>query len=142
MYRPVPDRRLGHRADGGTGQDGGTQAGRVVPGEDDDDDDDNDSDSKNDNDGSFQEEDNCTDNWEAWEPDPVDADPTKTSSGRRSSDIISMLVNIYGSKELFVNEYRSLLSNRLLANCSYDTEKEIRYLELLKLRFINIKKII
>jgi anaphase-promoting complex subunit 2 len=46
-----------------------------------------------------------------------------------------MLVNIYGSKELFVNEYRSLLSNRLLANCSYDTEKEIRYLELLKLRF-------
>ena len=25
---------------------------------------------------------------------------------RRSSDIISMLVNIYGSKELFVNEYR------------------------------------
>merc|ERR1719495_980286 len=86
-------------------------------------------------DESFQEEDNCTDNWEAWEPDPVDADPTKTSSGRRSSDIISMLVNIYGSKELFVNEYRSLLSNRLLANCSYDTEKEIRYLELLKLRF-------
>jgi len=85
-------------------------------------------------DESFQEEDN-TDNWEVWEPDPVDADPTKTSSGRRSSDIISMLVNIYGSKELFVNEYRSLLSNRLLANCSYDTEKEIRYLELLKLRF-------
>merc|ERR1719402_970105 len=86
-------------------------------------------------DESFQEEDNCTDNWEAWEPDPVDADPTKTSRGRRSSDIISMLVNIYGSKELFVNEYRSLLSNRLLAHCSYDTEKEIRHLELLKLRF-------
>ena len=46
-----------------------------------------------------------------------------------------MLVNIYGSKELFVNEYRSLLSNRLLSQFSYDTEKEIRNLELLKLRF-------
>jgi len=75
----------------------------------------------------------CLDDWEQWQPDPVDA-PTKHRA-RRSADIISMLVNIYGSKELFVNEYRSLLSNRLLAHCSYDTDKEIRYLELLKLRF-------
>ena len=43
----------------------------------------------------------------------------------RSADI-SMLVNIYGSKELFVNEYLSLLSNRLLAHCSYNMDKEIR----------------
>ena len=86
-------------------------------------------------DHSFQSPDDyeCLDDWENWMPDPVDA-PSKTNS-RRTSDIISMLVNIYGSKELFVNEYRSLLSNRLLANCSYDTEKEIRSLELLKLRF-------
>ena len=58
---------------------------------------------------------------------------------KRSSDIISMLVNIYGSKELFVNEYRTLLSNRLLNpnqfQFTYDTDKEIRNLELLKLRF-------
>ena len=45
-----------------------------------------------------------------------------------------MLVNIYGSKLLFVNEYRSLLSNKILAHCSYETEREIRYLEMLKLR--------
>ena len=44
--------------------------------------------------------------WESWEPDPVDADPAKVSRGRRSADIISMLVNIYGSKKIFVNEYR------------------------------------
>ena len=54
---------------------------------------------------------------------------------KRSSDIISMLVNIYGSKELFVNEYRTLLSNRLLSQFTYNTEREIRNLELLKLRF-------
>ena len=100
--------------------------------------------------------------WQTWQPDPIDTEthlithstvsagrttanslgaggPTSISCSqsrrRRSSDIISMLVNIYGSKELFVNEYRSLLSNRLLSQFSYETEKEIRNLELLKLRF-------
>ncbi|XP_018333173.1 anaphase-promoting complex subunit 2 isoform X2 [Agrilus planipennis] len=74
-------------------------------------------------------------NWTKWMPDPVEADPNKSSNIRRSSDIISMLVSVYGSKELFVNEYRTLLADRLLSQFSCDTEKEIRYLELLKLRF-------
>jgi hypothetical protein len=46
-----------------------------------------------------------------------------------------MLVNVYGSKELFVNEYRTLLADRILSQFSYNTDKEIRYLELLKLRW-------
>lgn len=63
----------------------------------------------------------------------------KTSKSRRTCDIISMLVNVYGSKELFVNEYRTLLADRLLSQFTYNTEKEIRYLELLKIRYaINI----
>lgn len=73
--------------------------------------------------------------WDEWMPDPVNADPKVNSSDRRTSDIISMLVNVYGSKELFVNEYRTLLADRLLAQSAINTEKEIRYLELLKLRF-------
>ncbi|KAG7298075.1 hypothetical protein JYU34_018845 [Plutella xylostella] len=73
--------------------------------------------------------------WDEWVPDPVDADPKVNSSDRKASDIISMLVNVYGSKELFVNEYRTLLADRLLAQSVINTEKEIRYLELLKLRF-------
>lgn len=73
--------------------------------------------------------------WENWTPDPIDSDPTKSVGTQRNSDIISMLVNVYGSKELFVNEYRTLLADRLLSQLSCDTEKEIRYLELLKLRF-------
>ncbi|XP_054716612.1 anaphase-promoting complex subunit 2-like [Uloborus diversus] len=75
------------------------------------------------------------DDWEKWCPDPIDADPTKSTECQRSSDIIGILVNIYGSKELFVNEYRSLLADRILTTFSYNTEREIRYLELLKLRF-------
>ncbi|CAH0547207.1 unnamed protein product [Brassicogethes aeneus] len=74
-------------------------------------------------------------NWETWVPDPVDVVSTKPTGTRRTSDIISMLVNVYGSKELFVNEYRTILADRLLTQYTCDTEKEIRYLELLKLRF-------
>ncbi|XP_068020284.1 anaphase-promoting complex subunit 2 [Melanerpes formicivorus] len=70
-----------------------------------------------------------------WVPDPVDADPGKLSSKRRSSDIISLLVSIYGSKDLFINEYRTLLADRLLHHFNYSAEREIRNVELLKLRF-------
>lgn len=75
------------------------------------------------------------DTWDEWNPDPVDADPKVNSNDRKANDIISMLVNVYGSKELFVNEYRTLLADRLLAQSVINTDKEIRYLELLKLRF-------
>ena len=91
--------------------------------------------------GLFLENGNCDpedfeeEDWDKWEPDPVDA-PSKNN--RRTSDIISMLVNIYGSKELFVNEYRTLLSDRLLAPNKasfYSTNDELRNLEFLKKRF-------
>lgn len=72
---------------------------------------------------------------ERWEPDPVEADPSRTSKSRRLMDIISMLVGIYGSKELFVNEYRVMLAEKLLNKSNYDTDRDIRTLELLKLRF-------
>ncbi|XP_065836636.1 anaphase-promoting complex subunit 2-like [Oscarella lobularis] len=71
---------------------------------------------------------------ENWMPDPIDADPS-TSKSRKSSDIMSLLVNIYGSKELFIVEYQSLLADRVLSSLDYNTEKEVRNLELLKLRF-------
>lgn len=46
-----------------------------------------------------------------------------------------MVVDIYGSKEMFVGEYRNLLADRLLTQLDFCPEKEIRNLELLKLRF-------
>ncbi|XP_058810288.1 anaphase-promoting complex subunit 2 [Phymastichus coffea] len=100
------------------------------------------------------------DDWEAWMPEPVDAEqaglgwegaggaeagpsapPGGTAAGadarprRRTSDIIGMLVGVYGSQDLFVNEYRTLLADRLLAQLDYRTEREARQLELLKRRF-------
>lgn len=49
--------------------------------------------------------------------------PGKSSSKRRSSDIISLLVSIYGSKDLFINEYRTLLADRLLHQFNYSAER-------------------
>jgi anaphase-promoting complex subunit 2 len=70
-----------------------------------------------------------------WVPDPVDADPTKTSRSRRTADIIGILVGMFDTKELFVHEYKALLADKLLAKTTYDTEQELGHLELLKLRF-------
>ncbi|XP_032228390.1 anaphase-promoting complex subunit 2 isoform X2 [Nematostella vectensis] len=75
------------------------------------------------------------DDEEDWVPDPVDAPPARSSRSGKAPDIISMLVNIYGSKDLFVSEYRTLLADRILSTFNYDTDRELRYLELLKLRF-------
>jgi len=51
-----------------------------------------------------------------------------------------MLVDIYGTRELFVNEYRALLADRLLTQFMDNIGDEIRYLELLKLRQVFILK--
>ena len=37
----------------------------------------------------------------------------------------SILVNIYGSKEMFINEYRQLLAERLLQTTDYNTTGEV-----------------
>ena len=73
--------------------------------------------------------------WHTWMPDPIDANPVTFTHENTKPDIISMLVNIYGSKDLFINEYKTLLAERLLSCYTYTIDKEIRYLELLKLRF-------
>lgn len=44
-------------------------------------------------------------------------------------------MNIYGSRELFVNEYRMMLADKLLHNLEYNTDRDVQTLELLKLRF-------
>ena len=67
-----------------------------------------------------------------WKPDPVAADPTRSSYSRRSSDVLACLVNIYGSKTLFVNEFRAMLADKLLSaahqpgGSPHDTDREVR----------------
>lgn len=68
----------------------------------------------------------------SWEPDPVEADPSKGSRTQRKVDILGMIVGIIGSKDQLVNEYRVMLAEKLLNKSDYDIDSEIRTLELLK----------
>ncbi|CAG0899883.1 unnamed protein product, partial [Cyprideis torosa] len=75
--------------------------------------------------------------WLTWNPDPwIAAQATGIMSKRhRTADMFTILINIYGSRDLFVAEYRSLLADRILGSLDCDIQKEIRQLELLKKRF-------
>lgn len=70
-----------------------------------------------------------------WQPDPVEADPLKGSRNQRKVDILGMIVGIIGSKDQLVNEYRTMLAEKLLNKSDYDIDSEIRTLELLKIQF-------
>ncbi|KAF0716225.1 Aste57867_2957 [Aphanomyces stellatus] len=72
---------------------------------------------------------------ELWQPEPIEASLARSSAGRRVDDILSSLVNIYGSQDLFVSEYRMMLADRLLLSKDFNTDRDVRTLELLKLRF-------
>lgn len=60
----------------------------------------------------------------------------KEAADGSSPDVLAILVNIYGSKALFVNEFRSMLADKLLTSApGSDTERDVRNVELLKKRF-------
>lgn len=61
----------------------------------------------------------------------------KMGSKRRSSDIISLLVSIYGSKDIFINEYRDVLADRLLHQHNYNTARSALFNQY---RFNHIKE--
>ena len=74
--------------------------------------------------------------WDQWEPEPVESEAASSRGRRRHvDDSLGQLVSIYGSKELFINEYRNMLAERLLNKVGYDIDRETHTLELLKLRF-------
>ncbi|QRW00465.1 cullin family [Ceratobasidium sp. AG-Ba] len=69
----------------------------------------------------------------AWEPDPNDAEPEFRTS--KPGDIVSTLVSIYDSRDLFVKELQNMLGQRLLAVKDHNYDNETRNVEILKLRF-------
>ncbi|GMH42828.1 hypothetical protein BSKO_10747 [Bryopsis sp. KO-2023] len=66
----------------------------------------------------------------SWEPAPAHL-PTPG----KTSDVISTLVGIYGSKEMFIEEYHKILGDTLMAKTDYECSREVRTVELLKIRF-------
>ncbi|KAF9442428.1 hypothetical protein P691DRAFT_714426 [Macrolepiota fuliginosa MF-IS2] len=80
-----------------------------------------------------------------WDPEPIDAGPEFRAN--KPGDVLSTLVSIYDSQDLFVKELQVLLAQRLLsipisssdqtsnAEIVEKIEKERRNVEILKLRF-------
>lgn len=71
------------------------------------------------------------DHWE-----PRRRNPDLMEAGGRGLDVLALLVSIYGSTDLFVSDYRSVLADKLLSsNLDYRADQELATLELLKIRF-------
>lgn len=88
--------------------------------------------------GDVEGDDQALQRMEAWVPRPVEAAVSGRAAARSSGgggDLLGVLVGIYGSREVFVQEYRALLAERLLTRADYGADREIETLELLKLRF-------
>ncbi|CAI5945776.1 unnamed protein product [Closterium sp. NIES-65] len=70
-----------------------------------------------------------------WQPDPIDADPWQSSGqAQRARDIVRVLAGVFGSREVLLGEYRGMLAERLVGRAGYDTDRDVRTLELLKVR--------
>ena len=69
-----------------------------------------------------------------WTPPKRALDFPGSGEGGQTKDVLALLVSIYGSTDLFVSEYRSILAGRLLQNYEYFSDVEVKTLELLKIR--------
>ncbi|KAF8947358.1 Anaphase-promoting complex subunit 2 [Haplosporangium gracile] len=81
------------------------------------------------------EADNDGSDDENWAPEPVHAGPDLSSARRKMADIISVLASIYDTNDRFIDEFQAILADRLLQATDFNVDREIRQLELLKLRF-------
>ena len=68
-----------------------------------------------------------------WVPDPVDATPEFRRS--KGLDVVGSLVSLWESKEVWIKEVQNVLSTRFLHDPTYDFNREVRTVELIKLRF-------
>ncbi|KAJ1890987.1 Anaphase-promoting complex subunit 2 [Kickxella alabastrina] len=70
-----------------------------------------------------------------WAPLPREAQATYRTAQRRDADVLGLLVSIYDSPSLFVKEFEAHLQRRLLDAADYETSREVRQVEMMKMRF-------
>lgn len=69
----------------------------------------------------------------SWNPDPIDALPDFKKG--KVTDIIELLVSIFDSRNLFIDEFTAYFSSKLLLNHGFQIEDVVANLTLLKARF-------
>lgn len=82
----------------------------------------------------YENDQSAFDSIEKWHPAPLEIAP-KNASVTPQRDTMSLLTDIYGTKELFLSAYRSMLAEKLIHKIDFDCTKELKTLELLKIRF-------
>ncbi|KAJ2131628.1 Anaphase-promoting complex subunit 2 [Coemansia sp. RSA 1807] len=70
-----------------------------------------------------------------WTPLPIEAKSVYGTALRRDADVLALLVSIYDTQSVFVQEFESHVANQLLAHDGFDAAREIRQVEMMKLRF-------
>lgn len=70
--------------------------------------------------------DNCSDDDFEWVPNPTDS---------RGDETISLLIGVYGGQTHFLSEYREMLATRLVSLGSFEIDREIASLDLMKSKF-------
>jgi anaphase-promoting complex subunit 2 len=75
----------------------------------------------------------------SWVPEPITPEPVivarAVAQQPRAADIVSLLEGLWGGTDAFVDAYAAALGSSLLALTDWEAEKELRQLELLKVRF-------
>jgi anaphase-promoting complex subunit 2 len=69
-----------------------------------------------------------TDDDFEWVPSPID-------SQRNSNETISLLIGVYGGQNHFLGEYKDMLASRLVSLGSFEIDREIASLDLMKSKF-------
>ena len=72
---------------------------------------------------------------EKWEILAMKENKTRVRIKYQESDLVTVLVNLYGSQEAFINEYQNMLAEKLMSAKDYNIDEEIKNIELLKIRF-------
>ena len=75
----------------------------------------------------FDIADHCETDEFDWVPLPVDA--------KKSDETISLLIGVYGGQTHFLGEYREMLATRLVSLGSFEIDREIASLDLMKSKF-------
>ena len=70
-----------------------------------------------------------------WEEMPTTNRKNNRLIKYKESDMVSILMNFYGSQEAFIKEYQNMLTEKFLGIQEYQLDEEIKNIELLKLRF-------